>query len=126
MDHNKRESQSRARLLTGEIRGLKILSRQSEPFKQRLAAIWGTDKFQYTAVPLDLIASNFLDHAAELPVYRKANPKWAAILAITDEKMEALVACLYLVAAGSWSRRFLPSGVTESVVTGPLGCGVGV
>ena len=89
-DHNKRESTTRARLVTDEIRGLKILSRQSAIFKRQLAAIWGTDKFQYTAVPLDLIASSFLDPAAELPVDRKTNPKWAGIMTITDEKMEAL------------------------------------
>jgi hypothetical protein len=89
-DHNKRESTTRARLVTDEIRGLRILSRQSAIFRQQLAAIWGTDKFQYTAVPLDLIASSFLDPASELPVDRKTNPKWAAIMTITDEKMEAL------------------------------------
>ena len=71
-DHNKRESIARARLVTDEIRGLKILCRQSDHFKCRLAAIWGTDKFQYTAVPLGLIASNVLDSSAELPIDRKA------------------------------------------------------
>lgn len=86
--HQKAESVVRARLLTDEIRGLKILARQTERFKHRLAAIWGSDKFQYTAVPLDLIASNFLDPTAELPVDKKTNPVWANILQKSDEKME--------------------------------------
>ena len=59
-DHSKRESLLRTRLVTDEIRGLKILCRQSDQFRCRLAAIWGTNKFQYTVVPLDLIASAFL------------------------------------------------------------------
>ena len=74
------------------------LCRQLDQFKCRLAAIWGTDEFQYTAVPLDLIASNLLDHSAELPIDRKA-------------------ATLYW--AGSVSQRFLPTPGPE---TGQINC----
>ena len=85
--HQKMEKVARAKLTTDEIRGLKILSKQSNHFKQILASIWGTDKLQYTAVPLDLISSPFLDLATELPIDKKLNPTWYGLLTKTVEKM---------------------------------------
>ena len=86
--HQQKERVSRAKLTTDEIRGLKIVSKLSDKFKTQLAAIWGTDKLQYTAVPLDLIASQFLDLHGDVPVTKAANPVWFAILSKTPEKLE--------------------------------------
>ena len=48
--------------------------------------IWGTDKLEWTALPLNLIRAKFLREESDLAVDAKKSPKWFAVLQVDEPK----------------------------------------
>lgn len=86
MQYNKGERVKTCKLQPDEVQAIKLLAKSSEEFRILVRQIWGTDKIGCTSIPLSLIASKFLDSAAELPVDIKTNPRFYGIFQVTDEK----------------------------------------
>jgi hypothetical protein len=84
--YNKSEGVKNNRLNGDELNAVKLLNRASDAFLNHIRIIWGTDKLEWTAVPLNLIGAKFLREESDLAVDAKKSPKWFAILQVTEEK----------------------------------------
>ena len=62
------------------------MCRCSDAFLAHIKVIWGTDKLEWTALPLNLIGAKFLREETEITVDAKKSPKWFALLQVTEEK----------------------------------------
>lgn len=69
-DYNRSENMKQLKLPTDEIKALRFLGSRSSTFIGRLTVLWGQEKPSNTAVPMSLLAENWLQEATELPVHR--------------------------------------------------------
>ena len=69
-DYNRSESMKRLKLPTDEIKALKFLGSRSPTFCGRLTVLWGQEKPANTAVPMSLLAEDWLQEGTTLPVHR--------------------------------------------------------
>ncbi len=56
------------RISTEEVEIIKFLADRSPDFLSRLKVVWGQEKPQYTAAPMNLLSSPFLQPGVQLPV----------------------------------------------------------
>ena len=69
-EFNKHEENKNLKVLTDELAAIKFLAAMEEPFLQELKVIWGTERPQYTAVPMNLLGEKWLqpDELSSVPV----------------------------------------------------------
>ena len=109
--YNKREKVRNCKLSPEETACVKLIARETPQTKHLLEVIWGEDKMQHTAVPMNLLASKFLNEEAEVPVSRSANPCWNQLLQVTtDRRYQFLFRC--------WSR--FQHKVQETILKGKI------
>ena len=69
-EFNKNEENKSLKVLTDELAAIKFLAAMEEPFLQELKLIWGTERPQYTAIPMSLLGEKWLqpDELSSMPV----------------------------------------------------------
>jgi hypothetical protein len=75
------QEQSAFRINPEEVSGIVFISLRTPIFIRRLKIIWGSEKPQHTAMPLQLLGSAWLSPSYPLPFRKEENPAWAAALA---------------------------------------------
>lgn len=88
-EYNKNEKVTQCKINLDEATSVKFLARRSSETLREIKLIWSNERVQFSAVPMNLLAANFLDEARELPVTDKDNPRWHAILKPTEAKYQA-------------------------------------
>ena len=66
---NKREENRQYRIQTDEALAIKFMSARTEPFLRELKIIWGSERPQFTALPLGLLNDKWLQQEEPLPVH---------------------------------------------------------
>lgn len=75
-EYNRKETVRNYRIYSDEIDGIKFLSDRSVEFKKVLKIIWGAEKPSNTALPMSLLASDWLQDSAPLPVHAAQGRAW--------------------------------------------------
>ena len=70
LDFNKIEENKALRVHTDELNAIKFLANMNENFLSELKLIWGTERPQWTAVPMNLLGEKWLqpEELSSLPV----------------------------------------------------------
>ena len=84
--------QSAFRINAEEIAGIVFISSRTPLFLRRLKIIWGSEKPQHTAMPLQLLGSAWLSPSYPLPFRKEEKPGWAAALAPRELLYEEWIA----------------------------------
>ena len=63
-----------------EEKAIKFLAKRDDETLREVKLAWAQERVPYSAIPMTLLASQFLDESRELPVVEKDNPRWHAIL----------------------------------------------
>jgi hypothetical protein len=66
---NKNEELKHLKLPSDEIKALKFLGARSTVFIDRLTLMWGQEQPANTAIPMNLLAEDWLQDSMSLPVY---------------------------------------------------------
>lgn len=67
-DYNKQERVRTLRIYNDELTAIRFLSERTSAFRDLLKVVWGAERPQYTAMPMNLLASDWLQESAALPV----------------------------------------------------------
>jgi hypothetical protein len=84
--YNKQEKVRKCKIFQEELDAIKFVSKRGEEFTSQLQYIWGTEKVNHTAVPINLLSSAFLTTRYTIPVPKSSHPVWHDILTPTEEK----------------------------------------
>jgi hypothetical protein len=83
-EYNKKTAVTVCKINLDEERGIKFLARRGEGTLRQIKLAWARERVQYSAIPMNLLGSSFLDDTKELPVSQQQNPRWATILQPTE------------------------------------------
>ena len=67
-DYNRRELVRSLKINSDEVTAIKFLSERSEEFRSLVKLMWGVERPVYTALPMNVLAAEYLQEAALLPV----------------------------------------------------------
>jgi hypothetical protein len=69
-EFNKHEENKSLRVITDELAAIRFLANMDEPFLQELKVIWGTERPQHTAIPMNLLGEKWLqpEEMSSVPV----------------------------------------------------------
>lgn len=85
---NSAEALSKRRLSAEEQGATVFLHGRSKEFRRLMKMVWGQERPEHTAVPVNLLNSKFLLEESPLPVNKKDNPWWHATLEVTEPKLQ--------------------------------------
>jgi predicted nucleotidyltransferase len=66
-DFNREEDNRQYRIQTDEISAIKFMSSRSPEFLKQLKMIWGTQRPQFTAIPMNVLSEKWLQPEEPLP-----------------------------------------------------------
>jgi hypothetical protein len=84
--YNKQEKVRKCKIFQDELDAIKFVSKRNEAFTAQLQYIWGTEKVNHTALPINLLSSAFLTARYTIPVPKATHAVWHDIMTPTEEK----------------------------------------
>lgn len=83
-EYNTKEKVSLNKIHPDEERAIKFLAKRDDETLREVKLAWAQERVPFSAVPMTLLASPFLDEGRELPITEKDNSRWHTILQPTE------------------------------------------